>query len=217
MRNGSCACGLRDGRGDARAPASRDRRCGAPRCLWPQRGREGFRRQVRCPRVYTRFEEMLDDREVDVVNVLTPNGLHRDFAVRAANAGKHVVVEKPLEINLARAQEIIAGVQGQRRSPRRNLPDALRHAAQRLMRAIDAGRLGQMLIVDVIDKEYRPPEYYARDYWRGTRELEGGAACLPRASMSSISCSGWPVRSGRCSPRPERPCTTSTWRTPQPR
>ena len=57
------------------------------------------------PRVYTRFEEMLEDREVDVVNILTPNGLHRDFAVKAANAGKHVVVEKPLEINLSRAKK----------------------------------------------------------------------------------------------------------------
>ena len=59
------------------------------------------------PKVYTSFDDMLGDPEVDVVNILTPNGLHRDFAVKAAEAGKHVVVEKPLEITVSRAQEII--------------------------------------------------------------------------------------------------------------
>ena len=148
------------------------------------------------PRIYTDFEEMLEDREVDVVNILTPNGLHRDFAIKAANAGKHVVVEKPLEINLARAQEIIAACRNN--DVRLGVIFQMRfgHAAQRLKQAIEAGKLGRILIVDVLDKEYRPPEYYSRDYWRGTRELEGGG-CLLTQSIHVIDLMQWlagPVR-----------------------
>ena len=149
-----------------------------------------FAKKFGIPRTYTRYESLLEDHEIDVVNVATPNGLHRDFATMAAQAGKHVVVEKPLEISLARALEIvevceqnqvILGVIFQMR---------FGDSAGRLKRAICEGRLGRLLVADAIDKEYRPPEYYARDYWRGTRKLEGGG-CLTTQSIHVIDLLQW--------------------------
>src|SRR3954453_14163411 len=58
-------------------------------------------------RVYSDIDDLLADSEVDVVSVCTPSGAHKDPAVRAARAGKHVVVEKPLEITLPRCDAII--------------------------------------------------------------------------------------------------------------
>ena len=54
-------------------------------------------------RGYTDLEQMLKDGAVDVVSICTPSGLHAELAVRAAEAGKHVVVEKPMAMNLDKA------------------------------------------------------------------------------------------------------------------
>ena len=149
-----------------------------------------FAKKFAVPKTYSRYESLIEDPEIDVVNVATPNALHRDFATKAARAGKHVVVEKPLEISLARAleivevcerNEVILGVIFQMR---------FGDSATRLKRAIGEGRLGRVLVADAIDKEYRPPEYYARDYWRGTRELEGGG-CLTTQSIHVIDLLQW--------------------------
>ena len=75
-------------------------------------------------KAYHDLDEMLADPEVHVVTICTPSGAHMDPAVAAAKAGKHVVVEKPLEITLKRCDAIIdacdkAGVQALRRSSRR--------------------------------------------------------------------------------------------------
>lgn len=151
---------------------------------------ESFAARFAVPKAYSRFEDLLADPEIDIVNVVTPNGLHRDFAVAAADAGKHVVVEKPLEISLRRAQDIIDAC-------RRNgvclgviFQMRFGEAAQRLKRALTEGRLGRVIAADAIDKEFRTPEYYAGDYWRGTRALEGGG-CLMTQSIHVIDLLQW--------------------------
>ena len=156
-----------------------------------------FCRRFTVPRCYLRFEDLLADRDIDIVSIATPNGLHRDFAVAAAEAGKHLIVEKPLEITLPRARDIVEacrrhevclGVIFQMRFGR---------AAQRVKEAIESGRMGTLLAADAIDKEYRTPEYYARDAWRGTRALEGGGSLMTQ-SIHVIDLLQWlagPVRS----------------------
>ena len=59
-------------------------------------------------KAYYNLDEMLKDPGVEVVTIGTPSGAHRDPAVKAARAGKHVIVEKPLEITLKKCDEIIA-------------------------------------------------------------------------------------------------------------
>ena len=149
-----------------------------------------FANRFGIPKVYRRYEELLDDPEIDVVNVATPNGLHGEFAIKAACAGKHVVVEKPLEINLARALDIVLACE--RNGVILGVIFQMRfgNSAARLKRAIGEGRLGKLLVADAIDKEYRRPEYYARDHWRGTQELEGGG-CLTTQSIHVIDLLQW--------------------------
>lgn len=149
-----------------------------------------FATRFSVPKVYTRFEDLLADPEVDVVNVITPNGLHRDFAIAAADAGKHVVVEKPLEISLRRAQDIIDACQRNKVCLGVIFQMRFGEAAQRLKNALTTGKFGRIIAADAIDKEYRTPEYYANDYWRGTRALEGGG-CLMTQSIHVIDLLQW--------------------------
>jgi len=61
-------------------------------------------------KVYNNLEEMLDDSEIDGISIATPDNLHRDVAVAAAKAGKHILIEKPLSTNLSEAKDIIDAV-----------------------------------------------------------------------------------------------------------
>lgn len=151
---------------------------------------KAFAKKFGVSKAYSRFEDLLEDPEIDVVNVVTPNGLHREFAIKAASAGKHVIVEKPLEISLVRALEIVESCEENEVILGVIFQMRFGQAATRLKQAIDEGRMGRLLVADAIDKEYRPPEYYARDYWRGTRELEGGG-CLTTQSIHVIDLLQW--------------------------
>ena len=158
---------------------------------------ERFATKFGVKRWYADYRHLLEDREVDVVNVLTPNGLHRDFAVAAAEAGKHVVVEKPLEITLDRADDIIRTCRARGVKLAVILQMRFGDAARKIKQAVDSGAFGRLLIGDVYDKEYRAPSYYAGDYWRGTREYEGGGALMTQ-SIHVVDLLQWimgPVRS----------------------
>ncbi len=65
-----------------------------------------LRKQLACP-VYTDFREMLEKTDIDAVSVATPDHLHRDIATAAAKAGKHVLVEKPLDVTVEGCEEIV--------------------------------------------------------------------------------------------------------------
>ncbi len=151
---------------------------------------DAFAKEFDAPRSYTSFDDVLADPDIDVVSVLTPNGLHGKFAIAAANAGKHVVVEKPLETTVAGSIEIIEACEknGVTLSPVFQMRYG--ESATRLKRAIDEGRLGRLMIADTFDKEGRPPEYYSRDHWRGTQELEGGGSLMTQ-SIHVIDLLNW--------------------------
>ena len=130
------------------------------------------------------LEEMLADDAVQAVSICTPSGLHLDPAVAAAKAGKHVIVEKPLEITTERCDEIIkacdeAGVR---------LTVAFQsrfHESSRLMKqAVDSGRFGKITMGDSYVKWFRSQAYYDSGEWRGTWKLDGGGALMNQAIHS---------------------------------
>jgi predicted dehydrogenase len=130
---------------------------------------------------YTDYEAFLRHPGVQIVNVCTPSGTHAEVGIRAAEAGKNVLVEKPIEINLQQADALIAacdraGVKLGVIFQSRFLP-----AVQRIKQAIDEGRLGHLMIGDAYVKWYRAPEYYAPGSWRGTLAMDGGGALINQA------------------------------------
>ncbi len=132
-------------------------------------------------RVFDHLDAMLSLPEIDVVCICTPSGAHAEPAVQSARAGKHVVVEKPLEITLARCDAIIeacdaAGVRLCTIFPSRFTPANLR-----LKEAIEAGRFGRLTLGDTHVKWWRTQQYYDSGGWRGTWALDGGGALMNQA------------------------------------
>jgi UDP-N-acetyl-2-amino-2-deoxyglucuronate dehydrogenase len=132
-------------------------------------------------RSYDDLGAMLAQPGLDVVCVCTPSGSHLDPAVKAARAGKHVVVEKPLEITVGRCDAILracdeAGVRLCAIFPSRFSPANLA-----LKGAIDSGRFGRLTLGDTHVKWWRSQEYYDSGKWRGTWDLDGGGALMNQA------------------------------------
>ena len=124
---------------------------------------------------FTSYEKMLKDAKADVITIATPSGLHADQGVEAAQAGKHVVMEKPMAISLTGADALVhacdkAGVQlFVVKQNRLNPP------IQLLKRAIDRNRFGRIYLASCTVHWARPQEYYDQAPWRGTWEFDGGA------------------------------------------
>ncbi len=121
------------------------------------------------------LDALLARADVDVVCVCVPSGLHAEVGVRAARAGKHLVVEKPVDITLAAADRLIeaaraAGVALTVISQHRFDPGLIE--AKRLL---DEGRLGPLVLGEAHTKWYRSQAYYDSAGWRGTWAMDGGS------------------------------------------
>src|ERR1700722_19588488 len=127
------------------------------------------------------FDEFLAHRPMQLVAMGSPSGLHAEQGIAAARHGLHVLTEKPIDITLERADALIAetrkaGVQLGVFFQDRCKPDILS-----VKHAVDAGVLGNPILMDARVKWYRPPEYYANSRWRGTWALDGGGALINQA------------------------------------
>ncbi len=131
--------------------------------------------------VCTDVDAMLALPEIDVVSICTPSGAHKLPAVAAAQAGKHVVVEKPLEITLPRCDAIIEACDSAGVRLCTIFPSRYTEANQTLKTAIDTGRFGRLTLGDTYVKWWRTQEYYDSGGWRGTWELDGGGALMNQA------------------------------------
>jgi UDP-N-acetyl-2-amino-2-deoxyglucuronate dehydrogenase len=131
--------------------------------------------------IYTNLQQLLDDKTIDVVCLCTPSGLHGEGAIAALNAGKHVIVEKPMEISLDACDRMIAA---QKRSGKL-LSIISQHrfdAASSLVKElIDTGKLGKIFLATAEVKWWRTQEYYDSGDWRGTWALDGGGALMNQA------------------------------------
>lgn len=135
-------------------------------------------------KAYYDLDEMLKDPNVEVVTIGTPSGAHRDPAVKAARAGKHVIVEKPLEITLKKCDEIIAECEKAGVVLGTIFPSRFHDSSVQMKKAIDAGRFGKLTMGDAYVKWFRPQKYYDSGAWRGTWALDGGGALMNQAIHS---------------------------------
>jgi len=128
--------------------------------------------------------DLLDDPRIDVVVIGTPSGAHMEPAVAAARAGKHVIVEKPLEITLRRCDRIIDACDQAGVVLSTIFPSRFHDSSRLLKKAVDQGRFGRLTLGDAIVKWYRTQQYYDSGQWRGTWELDGGGALMNQAIHS---------------------------------
>jgi predicted dehydrogenase len=135
-------------------------------------------------KAFHRLEDMLADPRIHIVTIGTPSGSHLEPAVAAAKAGKHVIVEKPLEITLKRCDAIIAACKKSGVKLSTILPSRFHDGSRELKRAVDAGRFGQLTLGDAYVKWFRTQAYYDSGAWRGTWELDGGGALMNQAIHS---------------------------------
>jgi predicted dehydrogenase len=118
---------------------------------------------------------LLARRDVEVVCVCVPSGLHASVGVQAAKAGKHLVVEKPIDVSLDAADRLIeaaeaAGVALTVISQHRFDPGLVE-----LKRLLGAGALGRLVLGEASTKWYRTQAYYDSAAWRGTYAMDGGS------------------------------------------
>lgn len=138
---------------------------------------ESFAAKFGC-KAYSDPEAMLASGEVQMVSICTPHPLHAPYAVMAAQAGVHALVEKPLaaslrDCDLAIGAHRAAGTRLGLVSQRRFYP-----GTQRIWRAIQDGKLGQPILGILTVQGWRSESYYQMDPWRGKWDTEGGGVLV---------------------------------------
>lgn len=139
---------------------------------------DSFSEKFGSEKIYYDYKELLKDVKVDVVCVCVPSGLHGEISIAAAQSGKNIVCEKPMEITNEKNAAVIeavrsCGVKMQCIFQRRTMT-----AAVATKKAIEEGRLGKIVLASAYLKYYRDQDYYNSAGWRGTWELDGGGALM---------------------------------------
>lgn len=119
--------------------------------------------------------------DVQAVIVTTPSGAHLEPAVAAAQAGKHVIVEKPLEISTQRCDRIIDACDRNKVRLGVIFPSRFADANLALKKAVDEGRFGRLTLGETTCKWWRSQAYYDEGGWKGTQALDGGGALMNQA------------------------------------
>lgn len=150
------------------------------------RGRESatrFASEWNC-RVHDKLESLLADPQINIISICTPSGAHLEPAVAAAQAKKHIVIEKPLEVTLKRCDAIIRAAAENEVIVSTIFPSRFHDSAQYLKKAIEQGRFGRLTMGNAYVKWYRTQQYYDSGAWRGTWKLDGGGALMNQAIHS---------------------------------
>lgn len=143
---------------------------------------DAYRQQFPFPGT-TEIEAALADPAVEAVLVLTPPSSHLAVSERCLAAGKHVLVEKPLELTAARGRELVAAARQAGKVLGVVLQHRFRPASQRLKAALDAGELGEVEAALLQVPWWRPQSYYDEP-GRGTLARDGGGVLLTQAIHS---------------------------------
>jgi len=129
-------------------------------------------------RPYCDFDAILNHKPMDAVIIGSPSGLHADQGIQCARRGLHVLVEKPIDVTVERADELIAACEKATVKLAVCFQDRFASDSVRLKQLIESGGLGKIILVSAQVKWYRPPEYYSDSRWRGKLALDGGGALI---------------------------------------
>jgi predicted dehydrogenase len=136
------------------------------------------------------YRALVERDDIDIVTICTPSGAHLEPTIMAAEHGKHVLCEKPLEVTLPRLDRMIEVCRRRRVLLGGIFPSRTSEVYQRIKRAVDAGRLGRITLGSAYVKWWRPQSYYDSAAWRGTQKLDGGG-CLMNQGIHTIDLLQW--------------------------
>jgi UDP-N-acetyl-2-amino-2-deoxyglucuronate dehydrogenase len=143
------------------------------------------------------FDGLLGNPRIDIVCVCTPSGIHLDSSIRCIEAGKHCVIEKPLEVTLEKCDQIIEA--GEKSGIKIGVifPSRFYDSSIQVKKALEENRFGDLVLGDAYVKWSRSDAYYQSASWRGTWQLDGGGA-LMNQGIHSVDLLQWymgPVKS----------------------
>lgn len=128
--------------------------------------------------LYLDYQEMLQREDLHAVCLCVPSGLRAEIAERCAQAGKHILSEKPLDVTTARIDRILKAVDKAGTLLGCIFQSRFAEGPQHVRRALDEGRFGKLVLGDAYIKWYRSQQYYDSGAWRGTWKLDGGGALM---------------------------------------
>jgi len=129
-------------------------------------------------KTYQSLEEMLNNPAIDIVSICTPSGLHLEPALQCIKAGKHCMIEKPLEVTVERCNQIIDAANSMNVKVAVIFPSRFYEVNQQLKQTINENRFGELVMGGAYVKWSRTPEYYKSAQWRGTWQYDGGGALM---------------------------------------
>ncbi|WP_319520733.1 Gfo/Idh/MocA family oxidoreductase [uncultured Martelella sp.] len=124
-------------------------------------------------------EALLARDDVDVVCIVTPSGAHLEPALQAIAAGKHLVIEKPLEVTVERVNRLLDAADQAGVLVAAIFQGRFGMAARTIKKAIDDGRFGRLVLCSAYVKWHRAADYYKG--WKGSLALDGGGAVMNQA------------------------------------
>lgn len=126
----------------------------------------------------TDYRIALARSDVDAVSICTPSGFHAEPAIAALDAGKHVLVEKPMDIHVNKADQMIAAAERAKRNLAVVFQKRFNPAMRFVKESIERGKLGRITLAEATLKWYRTPSYFTGSPWRGTWAMDGGGALM---------------------------------------
>ena len=138
---------------------------------------------------YTDYRQMLDENDIALISIATESGLHAGIAIECIERGANVIIEKPMAMNMADAEEII------RLSEAKGVKVSVCHqnrfnvAVQETRRALENGRFGRLSHGSVHVRWNRNRDYFDQAPWRGTWAQDGG--CLMNQCIHGIDLLRW--------------------------
>lgn len=148
-------------------------------------------------RAFESVEAMLASPEIEIVTIGTPSGAHYKPAMAAIEAGKHVLIEKPLEITTKRIDALMEAARKHGVTLAAVLNRRFHPAMDAFKRAADTKRFGTLTSASAYVKWYRDQAYYDSAAWRGTWALDGGGALMNQSihTIDALLYLAGPVRS----------------------
>lgn len=130
---------------------------------------------------YTDYKEILGDSRINAIHICTPHYLHAPMAIEALNVGKHVMVEKPVALNVKQAWEMVEAARKNKKLLGVAFQNRFNNTSVKMKEILCEGRLGQIKGMKGLVTWHRDEPYYTQSGWRGKFATEGGGVLINQA------------------------------------